>query len=127
MGISNRRFFEGTDLGIHEIKLRKMILNEYPGEIEEYPFFLFDCNDELLNLNGCITSPVRLIEDSIPSYSVLIAGIIIIFKLTENEKMPSVLKHTLKPNGEMNIIKLDNNTRMAFLENHFQISELNRQ
>lgn len=124
MGISNRKFFEGTDLETHEIKLRKMILNENPGKVEEYPFLLFDCNDELLNLNGCIASPVRLIEDSISSYSVLIAGIIIIFKLNENEKTPYVLKHTLKPNGEMDIIKLDYNTKIAFLENHFQISQL---
>ncbi len=124
MSICNRSFFQDVDLGIHENKIRRMILNESPGKVEEYPFVLFDCNDEALNLNGCIAAPVRLLNDSIPSYSVLIAGIIIIFKLTENESVPSILKHTLKPNGEMDIIRLDNKTRMGFLENHFQISQL---
>jgi hypothetical protein len=124
MSICNRSFFKGVELGVHEFKLRKMILNEDPGRVEEYPFILFDCNDKELNLNGCIAAPVRLLQDSIVSYSVLIGGIIIIFKLTENEKTPSVLKHTLKPNGEMDIARLDNDLRMGFLENHFQFSQL---
>jgi hypothetical protein len=125
MSISNRKFFEGVDLENHEIKLRKMILNEDPGKVEEYPFILLDCNDEAVNLNGLITSPVRLIKDSIFSYSVLIAGIIIIFKLTDSENTPSILKHTLKPDGELDIIKLDHDTRIVYLERFFQISQLN--
>ena len=124
MSISNRTFFEGADLDIHETKLRKMILNEDPGKVEEYPFILLDCNDKALDLKGLIAAPVRLIENSITSYSVLIAGIVIIFKITENEKTPYILKHTLKANGEMDIIRLDKDARMGFLETHFQISQL---
>lgn len=124
MSISNRSFFEDVDLENHEIKLRKMILNQDPGKVNEYPFILLDCNDKVLNLNGLIASPVRLIEDSISSYSVLIAGIVIIFQLTNEVRKPYILKHTLKPNNELDIIKLDHDTRIGFLENHFQISQL---
>ena len=104
--ISKRDIFSEVNLGIHEELLRKMILDETPGEVNNYPILFFGTQSYSKNFSKIIAQPRKLKQEGRTLYLFFIGGIMLLFYISKN-KIPQIFtEHTIRPSNEVDIIQL---------------------
>lgn len=100
MSIASLEFFKNVNLGQHEEKLRIMILNENPGEPDQYGFLcfapLFDDNA----LGDWLLQPdyVRLQQHRV--YRALIGGLLYLYFVSSHNVSDIIKKRFVQKNGD---------------------------
>jgi hypothetical protein len=103
MGVASHFFFQDVDLGPHEEKMRKMVLDEKPGEPDQYGFIciaaLFDDN----KLGEMIIQPhfIRLEQHRV--YRVLIGGLLYFYFVSSHKINEEIAKRFIQKNGKWTI------------------------
>ena len=73
MSVSSLNFFQAVDLGVHEDRIRQMLLNQDPGQAHQY-----GCIMQTVTVGGKLLDVVRqpdfLRSDGFPSYRLLAGG-----------------------------------------------------
>lgn len=72
-GVSSLPFFEDVTLGPHEEILRKMLLEENPGEVRDYGCLMFGLKDKSV-VADLMVQPERIRFDGINSYRFVFGG-----------------------------------------------------
>lgn len=104
--ISNREIFSEVELGSHEEEIRKMIFNESPGKINEYPILMFGTQRQSSNFSKLITQPRKLKQGVRTLYLFFIGGTILLYNISRH-KIPNIfIKHTIRPSNELELIHL---------------------
>lgn len=107
--ISSRPFFSNVQLGKHEEIIRKMILTNSPGDIEDYPVFLVTYLNDKSIPPQLIRNPFKLrFSTGQIAYRFLIGGMFYIFLVnSKNHKLPEFISTvTIKPSNEIDIYHL---------------------
>lgn len=101
--ISSLPFFAAVDLGPYEDKLRKMLLAGDPGSSGYFPCVLTSYRRSVMP-TGMISSPLKSrLADGKLMYVFLIAGMMYVFRVVENEQTDWILEAAVKEKGEMKI------------------------
>jgi len=115
--ISARPVFEDVNLDKDEEIIRKMLLEENPGEIDEYPCFMVSylTNKELSH--DIIGKPIKVNEGM--QHTFLIGGIYYNYYLNK-EKLPKyIFEGIIKKSNELRIVHIPDHLANSFLKSYF--------
>lgn len=116
--ISSRPFFQHVSLGAYEEKIRRMLLNGDPGKANAYPCVISSYRKRDLP-NEIIADPKKITTDGTLSFSFLVSGMLLVYKITENEQTDWVLEAAIKESGEMLIPHIPRDRAMGLLNRYF--------
>jgi hypothetical protein len=106
--ITQRDFFQYVNLNLEkEEQLRDMILNGNPGEINDFPIFLYTYLNDNSVACDIIGMPIHSIHETIETITFLLGGTFYIFYLGNNRLDPSIIRdQTLNKNNRMLILHI---------------------
>lgn len=90
-GVSSDQFFREVMLGVHEERIRKMLLENSPGTISEYPFLLTLVLHENELFSGLIIEPERVKLDGHNAYRFVFSGLVWVF-VVSSHSIPNILQ-----------------------------------
>jgi len=90
-GVSSDQFFRKVMLGVHEARIRKMLLGNCPGTISDYPFLLTLVLHENELFSGLIIEPERVKLAGHNAYRFVFSGLVWIF-VVSNHSIPDILQ-----------------------------------
>jgi hypothetical protein len=102
--ISSQKLFEDVQLGDHEEIIRKMIYNNDPGQISDYPIFISTYLNDLDIPSDLISHPKKVIATTGHiTFVFLITGFIFQFFISDEKlTLPKfALASTIKPSNEI--------------------------
>ena len=110
--ICKRPFFSDVKLGCHEEKIRKMLLDGYPGEIKDYPMIAmtYACSKKIGK--DAISTPRKFDNEHGQGYVFVITGMLyfIFISAKQREFSKLILDSTLKPDNTLRIIHMPENS-----------------
>lgn len=86
-GVSSIRFFEEVQLGLHEERMRLMLLNDDPGSRDDYGCVIWGLNLEVGKIPGFMIQPQRLRIYQQNAYRFVLPGYMFVF-FVSNKKIP---------------------------------------
>lgn len=96
------------ELGSHEEKIRAMLINENPGDEDEYPCLTFFFKDET-NLTRSIHQPEEIRLEGHRCFRFLIARLLFIYFVSSHQKPAKAQEMSLKKDGSLNVMLLTGN------------------
>ena len=90
-GVSSIDFFKQVKLGPHEEKIRKMLLNQNPGEEFEYPFILSPIIHENEIQEALIVKPTWTRLDNHYAYRFVFGGIAWVFVVSSHKPPKEII------------------------------------
>lgn len=114
--ISNHKFFESVKLNEHEDIIGKMIYNNDPGTTFEYPagMFIFEENKKLPT--KLIAKPIRTESAGNLSYSFLINGLVLNYKIQGNGDKEFYNQIAIKDDNTMNVYIFNEKNGIKFID-----------
>jgi hypothetical protein len=107
--ISSRQFFSEIKLGPHEEILRNMIINQNPGDNDDYPIIFLTYITENSVPKDLITQPCKIkTKEGHNTYLFAIGGILYFYYVNSKyHKLPEIaLSSTIRNSNEFNLIQL---------------------
>lgn len=103
-GVSSDQFFREVMLGVHEVRIRKMLLNNCPGTVSEYPFLLTLVLHENELLSGLIIEPERVKLAGHNAYRFVFSGLVWIF-VVSSHMIPNILQDaSINESGQFKLL-----------------------
>lgn len=103
-GVSSLASFSAVSLGVHEPKLREMILSGNPGRVEEYPFILCPIIHDRELLSALILEPERVRLNGHIAYRFVFSGLVWIY-IVSNHVLPSeILDASINEAGQLTML-----------------------
>ncbi len=123
--ISNRPFFSSVTLGPHEEQIRLMLLNNDPGNVEDYPIFFMTFLNDSNFPKDIITDPrtTRFKEGGHRAIVFIITGVVYVFFTgSKDHKLPDHIKYdTINPNNYFNIYHIPKGSGMRLILSYYGI------
>lgn len=94
--ISKRPFFSNVEIGLHEDKIKEMILSGNPGRETDYPIQVWTTIYDHKFPKNYILQPRMIRLDRHHVYSFAISGLVFMFYVSSHSKSKDVLDHTIK-------------------------------
>ncbi len=113
-GISSLPFFKQVSLGPHEEKLRTMILQDNPGEQEEYPFMLALVTHEDVVQTDLIVQPSWSRFEGHYSYRFVFGGIAWVY-LVSSHKTPNIISQAALSKSGATTMLISEVSNMPFI------------
>lgn len=116
--ISSNSLFKDVQLGDHEDKLRKMIFNGDPGDVNDYPILIMSLTNKKSLMEDLIVQPTCFQkEEGVNIYKFVINGYIYFFYVSSDiSKIPRlVLDSTIMESNKMNIIQIPSGSEMEII------------
>jgi hypothetical protein len=101
--VSRNRIFEFVSLGEHEDLIRKMLIENNPGSINDYPVGIFILTQNDRGPTKMISNPIPIKNDKILSYHFLINGLVINYSIAGQADKELYDHITIKENNTMDI------------------------
>ena len=124
--ISSRPLFSEISLGAHEEIIRKMIYDEAPGNINDYPIIIMTSIKDKSMPKDIIFHPSKLrMEGGSRVYNFMIGAIYYLFYVnSKSHSLPEfVLNQTLNPKNELNIIHMPEGVSIQILRSYLGLSK----
>lgn len=100
-GVSKHQFFEKVTLGLHEEKLRKLVLSNNPGSHDEYGFFLAPLVDNGRDIMDLMVQPTHSRLSGHLCYRFVFGGLVWAF-VASSHQPPKIFRQAfINPSGEM--------------------------
>jgi len=99
--ITQRSEFKEVSLGKHEEIIRNLILNDDPGEIEDYPCFIVNIRNDVKIANELIGVPLKKKYDGCTFYLFLIAGLLYTYYVSKHNVPDFVINCTINKRNEL--------------------------
>ena len=114
-GISDQRFFRDVELGLHQEKLRQMILEGRAGRAWEYACLLCAITHENKVVDGAIIHPRRIRVEGHTCYQMVAGGLIWCFFVSNHAPAPTIMEWVLKENGTIKMPR-DEFDNLSFIQ-----------
>lgn len=120
--ISTRPMFAEVSIGIHAETIRRMIYEENPGEVNDYPILVLSyANDQKMPID-MIAQPLNSTSvNGTPVVIFIIGGNIYIYYLVYNvTDLPDYVKFsTINPQNQMNVFHIPEGEAWTYLNNYY--------
>jgi hypothetical protein len=100
-GISSNFFFGKVNLGQHEERLRRMILEGRPGRAWEYPCLMSVLLHENEVVSGCIVQPMRIRFAGHTCYRFVFGGLLWVHFASSHAPLSEVMEWVLQEDGTL--------------------------
>lgn len=118
--IAKREFFKEIELGYHEEKIRKMIKNNNPMGVSNYPIIIYLYTDNLSS--KIISQPKRRrTQSGYNVYFLHIGRLLLMYYINSSDHpLPNrILEYTIKPSGDLSIIHIPKTLGIKTIMNEF--------
>ena len=99
--ITRREEFKEVQLGKHEETIRRMIINNDPGKIDDYPCLIINFRNDLSIASQLIGTPSKVKHDGCTSYVFFIAGFLYTYYVSKYNAPDFVYKCAINTNNEI--------------------------
>ena len=118
--IAKREYFKEIALGYHEKKIRKMIIDNNPMEVSNYPIIIYFFTDNLSS--KIISQPKRRrTKSGYNVYFLHIGRLLLMYYINSSDHLfPSrILEYTIKPSGDLSIVHIPKTLGIKTIMNEF--------
>lgn len=120
--VSKIALFNGISLGNkHEENLRVMIYYGEPGDIEDYPCWMFKIDSTVNRYTSTILTPMKLKDNAHTSYIFTINSFFYWFSISPVNIPDFIMKSTIDKNNEIAITNLKGENAMKIVDNIFRL------
>ncbi len=127
--ISKLYLFRNVSLGrSHEEKLRRMIIEADPGEVDDYPCWIFKMDESVNRNTKTIATPTKIKQQLNTSYVFLVNEYFYWYNISPYNIHDFILRTTIDKNNEMAICILRNRAAYHFADvlMHVKLSKLRK-
>jgi hypothetical protein len=98
--VSTKKFFENVDLGPHQGQLQKMLIEERPGDYDEYACFIWRLHNGPDEAAGLMMQPTKGRAYGIPIYNFILLGFRITFFVSSKKLDKKKVSMSYKKTGD---------------------------
>jgi hypothetical protein len=99
--VSTHKFFENVELGPHQEKLQKMLIEERPGNHDEYACFIWRLHNSPDKAPGLMMQPTKGRAYGIPIYNFILLGFRITFFVSSKKLDKKQSQYVLQEDGRL--------------------------
>jgi len=106
-GVSTQRVFQETKLGEHEDIIRRMLLDERPGDPSTYGCLVYSVTIDGYRFCDVIYGPQPCLLENILSYRVMVSGMLFVYFISATPLKIEILKKFLNKAGQLQVEEKD--------------------
>jgi hypothetical protein len=127
--VSTHKFFENVELGPHQEQLQKMLIEERPGDYDEYACFIWGLHNSSDEAAGLMMQPTKGRAYGIPIYNFILLGFRITFFVSSKKLDKKQSQYVLQEDGRLifQVMSVDELPGLRkFISNHSRVRTARR-